>query len=123
VLLGAREAVGFDVDADAKPYADALARENAADDRCLFLTGGFEYVDAIEAPFDGVAANLYADVLVAEIERLARAIRPGGWFVLSGCTEARAPGLVETISGSPLRIEQERACGRWRTYLGSRNHA
>ena len=120
ILLGAGRAVGFDVDPDAKPYADALARENGVAERCTFLAAGFECLDAIGGPFDGLVANIYADVIAAGIGELARALRPGGWFVFSGCTEARSGGLVETISRSPLRIERERASGRWRTWSGTR---
>jgi ribosomal protein L11 methyltransferase len=120
VLLGARRAIGFDVDPDAKPYADALARENDVADRCSFLTAGFECLDELGSGFDGLAANLYADLVGAEIGRLARAIRRDGWFVFSGCTEVRSAGLSETISGSSLQIQQERASGRWRTYIGTR---
>jgi ribosomal protein L11 methyltransferase len=123
-LLGARRALGFDVDADAKPYADALASENGVADRCGFQVAGFECLDATPASaFDGAVANIYADVIAAEIERIARAIRPGGWFVFSGCAEARAPELVETISRSPLAIVRERSSGRWRTFAGRRNRA
>ena len=123
VLLGARAAFGFDVDADAKPYADALSRENGAADRCAFVVAGFECLDAKPSTFDGAVANIYADVIAAEIGKLAHAIRPGGWFVFSGCTEARAGALVETISRSQLAIESVRASGRWRTYAGRRNRA
>jgi ribosomal protein L11 methyltransferase len=123
VLLGARRALGFDVDADAKPYADALARENGTADRCTFEVAGFERLDALPSAFDGAVANIYADVIAAEVDRIARALRPGGWFVFSGCTEARAGELVETISRSPLAIERARASGRWRTFVGRRNRA
>jgi len=122
-LLGARRAFGFDVDADAKPYAEALARENGAADRCAFGIAGFECLDALPSAFDLAVANIYADVIAAGIEALARAIRPGGRFVFSGCTEARADALVETISRSPLAIERMRASGRWRTFAGRRTRA
>jgi len=121
VLCGAARAVGFDVDPNAKPYADALARDNGVEDRCEFRAAGFEDLDAASPGFDGVLANIYADVIVSELGRLSRAIRPGGWFAFSGCTEARESLLLETISASPLRIDQIRACGRWRTFVGRRS--
>lgn len=120
VLLGAGRALGFDVDPNAKPYADALARENRVESRCAFLAAGFEVLDESCEAFDAVLANIYADVIGAEIERLARALEPGGWFAFSGCTESRAPELLEAISGSSLRVDEVRACGRWRTFVGTR---
>src|SRR5262249_32953491 len=120
VLLGAERALGFDVDPNAKPYADALARENRVESRCAFCTASFEVLDELRDSFDAVLANIYADVIGPECARLARALEPGGWFAFSGCTEAREPELVEAISGSSLRIDEVRACGRWRTFVGAR---
>ncbi len=120
VLFGAGRALGFDVDPNAKPYADALARENGVVSRCDFRSAGFEVLDDPSEAFDGVLSNIYADVIGAELPRLVRALAPGGWFAFSGCTEARASLLVETISRSDLRIEHVRACGRWRTFVGTR---
>jgi ribosomal protein L11 methyltransferase len=120
VRLGASSALGFDTDIDAKPYADELARENGVAERCEFRVGGFELLDDVSDAFDAVVSNIYADVIGAELPRIVRALRPGGCFVFSGCTEARAPQLVETISASELAIEEVRACGRWRTFAGVR---
>lgn len=83
--------------------------------------GGFEVLDREPGAFDGAFANLYADVLCEEIPRLERALRPGAWFALSGCSEIRAQAVLETISRSELRLERMSACGRWRTFVGARS--
>jgi ribosomal protein L11 methyltransferase len=44
VLFGAREAIGFDIDPNAEPYATKLATTNAVANRARFLTAGFECV-------------------------------------------------------------------------------
>ena len=118
-LLGAREAFGFDVDPNARPYANALARENDVADRCEFVTGGFEVLGGTLGAFDGVLANLYADVLCAELPRIERALRPGGWFALSGCESRHAPRVLESISVSGLELDEMRVRGRWHTFVGS----
>jgi ribosomal protein L11 methylase PrmA len=115
-----RRAIGFDVDPDAKPYADALARERRAGPLALPSRRGSSASTSSRSGFDGLAANLYADAVGAEIGRLARAIRRDGWFVFSGCTEVRSAGLSETISGSSLQSSRNAASGRWRTYIGTR---
>jgi ribosomal protein L11 methyltransferase len=121
VLFGAERALGFDVDPNAKPYADALARENGVASRCDFRIASFEILAERLAEFDFLLANIDADVIGSGITQLSRALRPGCSFVFSGCTESRAPLLVETISASDLRIEAMRACGRWRTFVGTRS--
>jgi ribosomal protein L11 methyltransferase len=120
VRLGAGRALGFDVDPNAKPYADALARENGVEAHCAFRAAGFEVLDELREPFDAVLANIYADVIASEVARIERALERGGWFAFSGCTEARAPELAESISRSSLRVDEVRACGRWRTFVGTR---
>jgi ribosomal protein L11 methyltransferase len=120
-LLGADRAFGFDLDPNAKPYADALASQNGVAARCEFVTGDFALLADTEAAFDAVVANIYADVIAAEVARLSAALKRGGWFAFSGCVESHAGGLVETISRSDLRVERELACGRWRTFVGTRS--
>jgi ribosomal protein L11 methyltransferase len=121
VLLGAESALGFDVDPNAKPYADALALQNGVASRCTFTTADFALLDRDRAEFDAVVANIYADVIASELARVSAALVRGGWFAFSGCIESRAGELVETISRSELRIEREVACGRWRTFVGTRS--
>jgi ribosomal protein L11 methyltransferase len=120
VLLGADRAFGFDLDPNAQPYAEALALENGVADRCRFVTGGFEELRDAQAPFDGVLANLYADVLCSEMPRLQAALRPGGWFAWSGCEARHATRVLETLSGCDLLLEEMRVRGRWHTFTGSR---
>jgi len=102
-LLGADAAFGFDVDPAAVRAAAALARDHGVAERCRFVAGGFELL-ADRGPFDGACANLYADVLVRHADDLARALRPGGWCLLSGVAlrsrdavraALREAGLVE----------------------------
>lgn len=121
VLLGAGEARGFDLDANARPYAEALARDNAVSDRCEFATGGFEVLGDATEVFEGVLANIYADVLCAEIPRIERVLRPGGWFALSGCESRHAPRVLDSLSRCNLLLDEMRIRGRWHTFVGSRS--
>jgi len=123
VRLGAARALGFDLDPNARPYAEALARENGLASRCEFRTGGFEVLEREPEPFDGLLANLYADVLCAELPRLEGALRPGGWFALSGCESRHAPRVLEAISRSSWVLDEMRVGGRWHTFVGTRPRA
>lgn len=118
-LCGAREAYGFDVDPVAEPYASALAADNGVADRARFATGGFELLEGAGA-FDAVLANIYADVVQAHAARLARALRPGGWFAFSGCAADHARATAAAIAAAGLELEEERVRGRWHTFVGRR---
>jgi ribosomal protein L11 methyltransferase len=120
VLFGAVRAFGFDVDPNAKPYADALALENEVQARCEFRTAGFEVLDGPRGAFDALVANIYADVLIEHVARLRAALEPGGWFAFSGCTLQHAPATRAAIEHSGLVLQEVRVRGRWHTFAGIR---
>ena len=53
------EADGFDVDPNARPAAEDLARRNGVSESARFATGGFELLEELPGPYDAVLANLY----------------------------------------------------------------
>jgi ribosomal protein L11 methyltransferase len=117
VLFGAREAHGFDIDDNARPYAEALAEANGAQNRCRFTTGGFE---TVEGTYDAIVSNIYADVIQAHIRALHDALAPGGWFAFSGCTRQHAEATQAVIERSGLELQDVRVRGRWYAFVGTR---
>ena len=116
--LGARSALGFDVDPSAVRCAQELARENGVSERCEFRPGSFEVLAEGDGPFDGVLANLYADLIQAHARDLRACLRPGGWFVLSGCTVQSEETTRNAISAAGLHLEETRRIGRWAAFAG-----
>ncbi len=119
-LLGAREALGFDVDPHAHRYALDLAARNELD-ACEFRTGGFECLTDADGTFDGVLANLYSDLIQQHAPELAARLAPGGWFAFSGCPDRHAEPTARAIESAGLRIEEIRRRGRWLAFLGTRS--
>ncbi len=82
LLLGAREAVAFDV----APGAAVTARRNAHANRvagaCLVICG--EIACLRKGGFDVVMANIHADILLALAPELIERAAPGGVILLSG---------------------------------------
>jgi len=118
-LLGAREALGFDIDPNARPWAEELARRNGAAERARFQSAGFECLPAL-GRFDALVANIYADVVIEHLGSLRDALEPGGWFAFSGCTLQHAPAVRAAIEQSGLVLEEVRVRGRWHTFAGIR---
>ncbi|MBK7642420.1 MAG: 50S ribosomal protein L11 methyltransferase [Planctomycetes bacterium] len=118
-LLGAREAIGFDIDPNAQPWAEQLARKNGAVDRARFLTAGFECLPAL-GKFDALLANIYSDVVIEHVAKLREALEPGGWFAFSGCPLQHVEATRAAIVASGLQLEEVRARGRWHTFAGIR---
>lgn len=119
-LCGARDVFGFDTDPNAEPYATELAVGNGVGDRCRFVSGGFETLAARTGPHDVVLANIYSDVIQAFAPRLRDALAPRGWFAFSGCPAHHAEPTRAAIRAAGLSIDEERARGRWHTFVGRR---
>jgi ribosomal protein L11 methyltransferase len=117
---GAREAVGFDVDPHALPYARALAEDNGVARRCRFVAAGMECLEDEREPFDALFANLYADLVVEHAAALARALRAGGRFAVSGCVRARRGEVEAALARAGLEVGARAERGRWDAYEGVR---
>ena len=117
-LLGARSALGFDIDPHSAASSTALATDNGVQDRCEFREGGFEVLDDSERNFDVVLANIYSDVIQAHAQDLAARLAPNGWFAFSGCPDQHATETMAAIEAAGLMIEEPYQRGRWHTFLG-----
>lgn len=118
VLLGAKSALGFDVDPYAATYAEDLARDNEVTESCTFRTGGFEVLTDDDGRFDVVLGNIYSDVLQAHAADLAARIDPSGWFAFSGCPMHHRAETQRAIEAAGLRCEEVIQKGRWVTFTG-----
>ncbi len=117
-LLGAEHALGFDIDPSALPYAHELAERNGVSARCEFRVGGFECLAESERGFDGVLANIFADLIAAHAAEMARRLAPRGWFAFSGCVNSKRPATLAAIDAAGLEVERLATRGRWDTYVG-----
>jgi ribosomal protein L11 methyltransferase len=122
-LRGAREIVAFDIDAAALPYAELLAADNGVTAACRWRVGGFECLGAADSGFDGVCANLFADLIQGHAKDLARALVPGGWFAISGCRADYREATLRALADAGLTVEERSTRGRWDTYVGIRSAA
>lgn len=81
LLLGARSALGIDVDADAVAEARQNAERNNVQDR---FTATANPLTGSEGRFGLVLANLMAQVILRLADPLAATVAPGGALVTSG---------------------------------------
>lgn len=120
LLLGAASAFAFDNDPTALAYARELSERNGVAARCELRAGGFELLAGRDAEFDGVLANIYADLIREHARDLARTLRPGGWFVFSGCAVAHRPATTAALAQAGLTLERRVTRDGWDTFLGAR---
>lgn len=120
VALGMHPVRGFDLD----PEAVRVSRENAVlnglADRVLFEEADLE-TGLRGDQADLVLANILADVLVREKERLLAAVAPGGCLVLSGILALEVDAVrVAFESAGPNFRYSSRTMGEWADILATR---
>lgn len=111
--LGARLAVGLDPDPLAVAATEANARRNRLGPRVRAVEGS---LPAPDGPYDLVAANLVAGLLVELADALADAVRPAGGRLLAGGIFAdREDEVRRALAGAGLEIVGRREEGDWLT--------
>lgn len=111
--LGARSAVGIEVDDEANPIAEANARRNAVADRVTFLHGDAGHLHALVGPADLVCSNILRTVNARLLPAIRDALRPGGVAVFSGMEAAEAPLFLPVLSQAGWTVRDEVRDGDW----------
>ena len=96
LLLGAKSAVGVDID----ELAVKTARENAAlnhvEDRFTAICG--DLTQHVSGRFDIVAANIVADVILRLTKDIPTFLKPGGIYIMSGIIDTREDEVLAAIA-------------------------
>lgn len=113
VLLGARVAVGIEVDDEAIPVAVRNAERNGVADRVRFIEGDAAALAPLLGPADMILSNILRSVNVAMLPAIRRALGPGGMVIFSGMEEAEAPVFRSVVPEAGLRIVAETVDAGW----------
>jgi ribosomal protein L11 methyltransferase len=99
VKLGARRAVGIEVDAEAIPVAERNAERNGVATRVSFLEGDAMELAPLAGPADLVVSNILRGPNVQLLPAICSALRPGGQAIFAGMEVPEAelfrPALAE----------------------------
>jgi ribosomal protein L11 methyltransferase len=106
VKLGARSAVGVDIDPDALDNARDNAARNEMGNRVRFEEGDFRHM-SLGANI--VMANLTGGLLAQSAERLAAMVAEDGFLIVSGYMESESPVVVAALEKffAPRAVTQE----------------
>ena len=118
VKLGARSAIGIDIDPDALDNARENAVLNHMGDRARFEEGDFREM-SIRA--DVVMANLTGGLLERSAAKLADFVEPGGFLIVSGFMESErsvTPAMDQWLTLLNVEAEEEWLCATYRSGRG-----
>ena len=118
LLLGAKEAVGVDIDPVAVRTAGENARLNGfGPDRFTPLCGELardkKLAERIGGGFDLIAANIVADVIIAIAPAFRRHLRPGGIAVCSGIILPRKGEVLAALEEQGLSVSEVEERDGW----------
>ncbi len=111
-LLGAGAAVAVDVDDKARQIVPEHAALNGIDPRGYRVIVGDVLTDPAvwqamgSEPFDLVAANIVADVILPLTPLVTRWIRPRGWYLVSGIIGEREPEICAALTRNGFTVAQ-----------------
>ena len=107
-MRGAAYVEGIDID----EWAFSNARENAASNgvELTFKLGG---ATAIQGSFDVILANINRNILLADMERYAAALNPGGTLLLSGFYEADEGALIAKANELGMMFKDKKNRDGW----------
>jgi ribosomal protein L11 methyltransferase len=113
--LGAASALGLDNDPIAVEATEANARRNHLARRIHARLGTLPTGEAV---FDVVVANLIASLLVRLAREIARELRPGGSWLVSGIFVDREADVVAAFADVGLVVSDRWAEGDWLALAG-----
>ncbi len=114
LLLGARSAVGYDLDPQAVCIARANARRAGLAPRLLAARAA---ALRPRPAFDLALVNVLPERILGELPALAGLLRPGARLLSSGNLTSRRDELLARFAACGLRLVAEKSDGEWSAFL------
>lgn len=116
LLLGAKSAVGVDIDS----LAVKTARENA--EKNGFVEPTFTAIEGdlaqkVSGKFDICVANIVADVIIRLCDSVKNFMNDGGLFITSGIIDTRADEVYETLVSHGFEVTKRFDDGGWVAFV------
>ena len=120
LLLGAKSALGCDIDEAAPRIAGENAALNGVEDRLTVLAGDATADESLRAAiggdYDVVFLNIVADVILRLLPDTKRWLRRGGTLIVSGVIEGREGEVADALKAEGFSFEQRRM-GDWFSFV------
>jgi ribosomal protein L11 methyltransferase len=115
--LGAKSALGVDIDADSIVNARENAETNHVGEELILGVGSVQQVSGGTFAFRRaslVVANILAPVIIRLFDaRLAGLIEENGVIILSGILQEQAQNVIEAAQANGLKLNERKQMGDW----------
>ena len=117
--LGAKEAVGYDIDEWSVDNARHNAVINLVDERFESLLGDATILNKVDGTFNLVMANINRNILLADMPLFREKMAPGAHLILSGFYTTDSPLLIEKAKSLGLQLVSQKSDNNWACLLFS----
>lgn len=114
-LLGAKSAIGVDIDAQSVKTAIANAEINGVSEKTEFLVG--DLADKISGKYNIVCANIVADVVIRLFDNVADFMNDDGILIVSGIIDMRAQEVEKSAIEHGFKIAESLMREEWHAYV------
>ena len=114
-LLGAKSAIGVDIDAQSVKTAIENAEINGVSEKTEFLVG--DLADKISGKYDIVCANIVADVVMRLFDNVADFMNDNGILIVSGIIDMRAAEVEASALSHGFKITESLMREEWHAYV------
>lgn len=115
VLLGAKNALGVDIDETAVKVANENASLNNVAEKTEFIVG--DLAEKVGGTYDIITANIVADVIILLLEKLDVYMKKDTRVILSGIIDLRAENVINAINKFGFNIELELRKDNWYAFM------
>ena len=115
LLLGAKEAIGVDIDAQSVKTAKENAKLNGVADKVVFEVG--DLAEKISGKYNIVCANIVADVVIRLFENVADYMTDDGYLIVSGIIDIRAKEVENAALLKGFSIVDNLTKDEWHAYI------
>lgn len=112
LLLGAKSAVGVDIDKLAVKTAKENGRLNGFEEPQYTVFNG-NLADKVDGQYDIVVANIVADIIILFCADVAKFLKPGGVFIASGIIDLREKDVRDAFTKYGFDVVKKHEDGGW----------
>jgi ribosomal protein L11 methyltransferase len=104
VRLGARSAIGIEVDEQSNVIAEDNARRNGVTDHVTFISGDAGAIAPLAGPVELICSNILRTVNTTLLPVIDRTLTPGGVVLFAGMEEPEEPLFVPVLAQHGFRV-------------------
>ena len=116
LLLGAKTALGVDIDSLAVKTAKENAKQNGfGDNRFTAVQGNLS--DKVSGKFDIVVANIVADIIMEFNTEVGKFLKDDGVYITGGIIESREDEVLYSFSQNGFEVKERHENNGWLVFI------